>query len=80
MKMNKLCKLMLVLCLGLPLAYFVFVGNLSLVAISSSLLVPLVLCVVMMFFMMKMMGCDKKEKEKEKDKDTQIKSIERDKS
>jgi len=77
MKMNKLCKLMLVLCLGLPLTYFVFVGNMSLVAISSSLLIPLVLCVVMMFFMMKMMGCDSK---KEEDKDTQNKEIERDKS
>ena len=75
MKMNKLCKLMLVLCLGLPLAYFVFVGNMSLVAIGSSLLVPLILCVVMMFFMMKMMGCDNK---KEKYKDTQNKEIERD--
>jgi len=78
MKMNKLCKLMLVLCLGLPLAYFVFVGNMSLVAIGSSLLVPLILCVVMMFFMMKMMGCDKKEEDK--DTDSQIKSIERDKN
>jgi len=68
---------MLVLCLGLPLTYFVFVGNMSLVAISSSLLIPLVLCVVMMFFMMKMMGCDSK---KEEDKDTQNKEIERDKS
>jgi len=77
MKINKLCKLMLVLCLGLPLTYFVFVGNMSLVAISSSLLIPLVLCVVMMFFMMKMMGCDSK---KEEDKDTQNKEIERDKS
>lgn len=76
MKMNKLCKLMLVLCLGLPLAYFVFVGNMSLVAISSSLLVPLIACVVMMFFMMKMMGCDKKE---DKDAGTQIKKSESDK-
>lgn len=75
--MNKLCKLMLVLCLGLPLAYFIFVGNMSLVAISSSLLVPLVLCVVMMFFMMKMMGCD--ERKEEKDVDTQSKDIEHDK-
>ncbi|QUM78497.1 DUF2933 domain-containing protein [Moritella sp. 24] len=72
--MNKLCKLMLVLCLGLPLAYFAFVGNISLVAIGSSLLVPLVLCVVMMFFMMKMMGCDSK-----KEKDDQSKDVERDK-
>lgn len=78
MKMNKLCKLMLVLCLGLPLAYFVFVGNMSLVAISSSLLIPLVLCVVMMFFMMKMMGCDKKEEDKETD--TEIKNQEHDKN
>ncbi|GIC75421.1 DUF2933 domain-containing protein [Moritella sp. F3] len=77
MKMNKLCKLMLVLCLGLPLAYFAFVGNMSFVAIGSSLLIPLVLCVVMMFFMMKMMGCDSK---KEKDKDTQNKDIEYDKN
>lgn len=78
MKMNKLCKLMLVLCLGLPLAYFVFVGNMSLVAISSSLLIPLVLCVVMMFVMMKMMGCDKKEEDK--DTDTEIKNQEHDKN
>ncbi|EDM68842.1 hypothetical protein PE36_19595 [Moritella sp. PE36] len=76
--MNKLCKLMLVLCLGLPLAYFVFVGNMSLVAISSSLLIPLILCVVMMFFMMKMMGCDKKEEDKETD--TEIKNQEHDKN
>ena len=76
--MNKLCKLMLVLCLGLPLAYFVLVGNLSLVAISSSLLVPLVLCVVMMFVMMKMMGCDNK-KEEDKETEKPIKNIERDK-
>ena len=76
--MNKLCKLMLVLCLGLPLAYFVLVGNMSLVAISSSLLIPLVLCVVMMFFMMKMMGCDKKAEDKETD--TEIKNQEHDKN
>ena len=78
MKMNKLCKLMLVLCLGLPLAYFVLVGNMSLVAISSSLLIPLVLCVVMMFFMMKMMGYDNK-KEEDKETEKPIKNIERDK-
>ncbi|NQZ49729.1 MAG: DUF2933 domain-containing protein [Moritella sp.] len=76
--MNKLCKLMLVLCLGLPLAYFVLVGELSLVAISS-LLVPLILCVAMMFVMMKMMGCDNK-KQEDKEMETSIKHIERDKN
>ena len=79
MKMNKLCKLMLVLCLGLPLTYFILVGDMSFLAISSSLLTPLVLCVVMMFFMMKMMDCSSK-KEEGSDIGNKMKEIERDKN
>ncbi|MGF1701859.1 DUF2933 domain-containing protein [Photobacterium makurazakiensis] len=59
---KKLCKIICALCLGLPLAYFLLVGNFTLAAVSG-ITIQLLFCGVMMFMMMKMMGCnDKKDK------------------
>lgn len=64
MNTKKLCKIICALCLGLPLTYFLLVGNFSLAAVSS-IAVQLLLCGVMMFMMMKMMGCKDKEQNSE---------------
>lgn len=62
MNTKKLCKIICILCLGLPVAFFLFAGNLSTEALTS-LAIQVILCGVMMFAMMKMMGCNKPKSE-----------------
>ena len=77
MKMNtkKLCKILCALCLGIPVAYFLFIGNFTLAAVSG-IAIQLIFCGAMMFMMMKMMGCNDK-KDKTQDDGDQLKDAER---
>ncbi|EDM68479.1 hypothetical protein PE36_03606 [Moritella sp. PE36] len=71
---KKLCKIICALCLGLPLAYFLLLGNFTLAAISG-IAIQLLFCGAMMLMMMKMMGCNDK-KEQDKAEPVQLKDTE----
>jgi len=61
---KKLCKIICALCLGLPLAYFLLLGNFTFAAISG-IAIQLLFCGAMMLMMMKMMGCNDKKDQAE---------------
>ena len=74
---KKLCKIICALCLGLPLAYFLLLGNFTLAAITG-IAIQLLFCGAMMLMMMKMMGCSDK-KDQDNEEAVQLKNNERDK-
>ncbi|MEH6534486.1 MAG: hypothetical protein V7735_24560, partial [Photobacterium frigidiphilum] len=69
---KKLCKILCALCLGILVAYFLFIGNFTLAAVSG-IAIQLIFCGAMMFMMM---GCNDK-KDKTQDDGDQLKDTER---